>query len=620
MRSVVASGARRLQAQLRGEEFWLTFDGPGLAFSESVDGYFASEPRLSTFVNQALGAGVEFVRFVRPLGGVEFRIQGGGGIPLPGLRGPWQVNVKLKPAPHWTGRLWRQLSSPLRAFQEVFQKPTPVELDLNFNYQPVQSDFQYPLGKVEFWSQGCLPFRARFALFEPSIPPPQPLHAIFGFDEEGPGEIRWVLDGLEAPPLSLPWPGFRVLCSVGGHGLEPAEEDWTENGKIQELTAWLKHAWVEACLQARPTPLQEARLRRWTLEPGPDFPKASLQRQPIFWGKSLLELREKVHPLGAFPELEVALQREGVPIYNPQLRDLLAQEPRQVPGFVAQIWDHHRLAWALPKVLHAYSQHLGAGDLLQTFQELRQPKSWRHKTPDWGGFCRRVRRFLEGLPDSENELLPLAYLEAVLLTPNRPASLTVRQALADEFRPYLERLSQGNLVRLDGAPGQVAQRLWLGLREYPLSWKGQFLGNSLAIDHFLALSILRPPVQAQDAYFSEIREEGGVLVCPLGGEDEIRIHLGSGQVKGRFQGRTLDFLTSDVKDWRRLSRSHEGDEKTHFYETLAFSDGVYNYLLEERGKEYHSPLYSQSDTVEQVRTGLQRFLGALQGSSIVRKA
>ena len=48
--------------------------------------------------------------------------------------------------------------------------------------------------------------------------------------------------------------------------------------------------------------------------------------------------------------------------------------------------------------------------------------------------------------------------------------------------------------------------------------------------------------------------------------------------------------------------------------------GVDNYLLEERGKEYHSTLYSQSDTVEQVRTGLQRFLGALQGSSIVRKA
>lgn len=632
-RAIVISGARRVEMRWDLDDLWWKFDGPGLPAVEelSLSEVDLGRRYLITGLLGALSHEPSFLRYRGPAGGWEISSVEQPVKQLPTLFGTPQLQLRRRMGKTLLWSLGRHFLREKRELESTRQRCASAEVELRFRSRRVEQ----PLKLESAWEirfAGAL----GLALSEPARPltlldePPFPLHAVFA-PHEGASAITFVISGVRLDPLPLPWPDCQIVVSTEALGLDLSQQSVVQDDALKALLKWLRKGWLEILRGLVHEPRWYGLLAREILRP-----KSRLREEmsdiPLFQGRSLRSLTQSTLPVGLFPlEQETALVSLGAKLVNQDLANVLRERPGLRGPILQALFRRHGLNWALPKVvdlLPASTSRSLISRMTQVPHTLRWDPRAEREDLRLSTFAREVLQTLESLPELPDPpfLLITAYLEAAFLLPEGETELARSHLLSEAevapgvtlrrlFEHFLKRGHLSMRATEYGScdfvvPREIGQRIAVGLLDKGVTWNGQFCHNPLAADDFLLLSHLESYLPVTMAGFSTLRREGSHLQVPLYPEGMLEIDTARRKVWGTVNGDSFDF-SGKLYALKSSRTEVAGDDKTHVYCSLAFSDGLRNTLLRERGKRYDSVLYSDSDADEEVTRGWQEVVSAL---------
>ena len=102
------------------------------------------------------------------------------------------------------------------------------------------------------------------------------------------------------------------------------------------------------------------------------------------------------------------------------------------------------------------------------------------------------------------------------------------------------------------------------------------------------------------------------MVCRQGKEDVLMLHLKQRTVSGKIGPHKFSFPAKQLTSVGQFYRQVEGDTKTHHYYTICFSDGLNNYFLQDRAKQYFENSRGVPDQRTEISDGWGRLFEALE--------
>lgn len=608
-RAIVCSGARSVSVDWSLENLSLAFDGPGLpevsqlVVEPAADrtmrylqigllGAMSLEPQQIGYLGP--GAGWTLVSPELPAQPQTVRQE----------RSQLVIRRRLGKGSFWS--IARRMLKEMPEVEGLRQRCASTEISLHFKGKPIEQ----PLLAGRRWeisTPGVPLLRLKAQLpplvMPPTDPPPMPLHALFLAREfPGPGNLWITLAGAGLSPLPLPWPDVDIMVSVLDLDLDLSQGGLVENQAYRMLLEWLAECWYAILKSVANQPQWQGLVRREVLRPHSPL-RDELSHLPLFGGRSLDTLCRSVIPVGRFPkDIEQALLRGGARLRNDDLGKCLLDRPDLRAEVLLVLAQRHGLRWALSDLDPDLALVPGQGaELAERAPEL---------------LARLASPALASHPGAH-----LAYLEAGLLHPQPAHALADPHPLgsvaANEetsinelFQHYLEfgelTLTEAATRSPRGSEGfqtsrEVAQRIFLGLFGESITWNHRYTQNALADDRFRLFPLVRERASRIPAHFSAVVEENGMLRLPLSpGHMEIDrkhklLHFSSGALPLTIPGRRLKELVS--------FQIPVGGKGTEFCETICFTDGLHNYVLEQCGPQQVDPAAKSPDLADPVHDG-----------------
>lgn len=592
-RAIVSSGARQLKVSWDIDNLWLDFDGTGL----SVE----SNPLLKRGIRGALSLQPEFLKIRTPKGSWEYR---GPAIAALGDTGPNQIHIRRRQGKTVLWRLGRHLLPERRELRTLRKRCSSTDIALTLKDKLYQAPLQVERSwEVRIEGAPALHLSESARSLSPAPAPPFPLHAVF-WPAGGEARLRHFLDGAEVAGQKLPWGDLNVALS--SHE-ERVPIEWIGRCREVLLTSG-KPEW-------RPAATAE-------LLKGDSPMTSQLAELPLFAGRSLARLRSSALQIGEIGDkVEPKLAGLGVRFLNSDLNRMMEQWPNTRGELLLRLWQRHNITWAIPNA----AAHLpGMGEFRAQAglfpSSLRIPEAhWLWEDDRTPRRARLLLRELQGFDDvPKPELFQLAYLELALLTedPVKTLATSAHPAwLGETLGPLFEQFSKTGELRLGTnfpLSQEMVKRVFYGLPGQAVFWNDRLNVNPLARDGFLLYPPLRKFLPSISTGFSETKREKGLLRIPLHLKGELVLDEKRRRVRVSHEDLKVEFDSSQIRDLNTFEIVREGEEKTHHYYTIVFSDGIRNYILEQRGKSYHASCYSDSNTDSQVSSGYHRTLRFLR--------
>lgn len=639
-RAMVSSGARTINVTWDLDELCWDFDGPGLPTIEKLRFQMPSASPahyLQVGLLGALSREPLYIRYRGPDGGWELRSVEQSITPLPHRRGTPQLQLRRRPGKTLLWRIGRVFMRESRELDIMRERCSALEIDLSFKGQPILE----PLNLVESWE-----------VYSPDVPrlrlttipqtlsltdsAPFPLHAVFA-PVLGEGRLVIYVSGARLAPAVLPWANCHIALSLHDLELDLSQQSVVKSAVYEGLLKWLHAGWLAVVRELAQTP-------RWLgLVACEILRKESPLREemkdlPLFEKRSLRDLTQRFTPVGLLPpEQEIALFRYGAKFINDELTRLLKEFPELRGEMLLELFRHHGLQWTFPAAIDCLPQ-AAAVVLRPKVAYLPNTLGLQQTLVPWGpGPEPRVQNFarhlfsslsaVQVLPDNPLQL-QTAYLESALLLPEAEKLLARSTPLGTALLPggctlsglFQHFITEGELALRDptvkgqgfSVPREIGERIALGFRGKSVTWNGKFCHNPMAANDFALLPHVWRCVDSWTAGLSGATEEAGGLRVPLySPEGYILIDTKNFRITGKLDATSLQ-ISDGLTALGRVRQEVPGEDKTHIFHTLAFSDGLRNYYLKERGKRYDSPIYSDSDTEKEVSDGAHKVLLALE--------
>lgn len=628
-RAIVLSGAHKVSVTWDLDDFRLDFDGPGLPLIERLSLTPEGDQLLSYLQIGLLGAlslEPQFVRLRGPDGGLEFRTTEKS-TALPKHIGANQIHLRRRIGKTLLWSLGRRIFKEERELQILRETCSTTAIALDFKGKAIKK----PLEAQHAWEvktgtpELLLADSAQTLKSYPAAP--IPVHAVFWPARKN-ATLKLFLCGAEAPSKTLPWNGVHAAISVRDLHLDLSQAQVVEDATFDQLLNWINECRI-LLLKANPPGWNEAVVAE-LLDPDSLF-AAELADLPVLQERSLNQLRQSACRLGDFePELEFKLADLGVPFVNPDLRIMFEEYPNTRGEYLATTWGQEKLQWAVPAV----GSSLDGMNRLRIYGS-RFPECLKLAKSSWPHYGEELSKLATDLLEelaatktgSDPALTQLACLELGLLCKDPLGTLSTTRLSAEleppDSPPLLDlfkHLANTGELRLRTTPGpgfvvseEIAKRIFHGLPGHVVYWNDLVNSNPLATGHFHLVPALPHSVVKINAFFSSAKEiEGGLSVTTYP-EGELVLYPQQKRIRVRRESFELEFDSSRVTALRTFHTSTEGDDKTHYYYTLCFSDGLRNYIFEERGKSYHASCYSSSDTNDDASSGFNRVSTMLEG-------
>ena len=623
-RAMILSGARKVHLTWDVDDLWMDYDGPGLPFLQHLALTSTEQSQVEQFLRVglvgAMGLEPSFMRFRTPTGGWEFRSLEQSAKKLPKHKGPLQFQLRRRLGKTFLWSLGRRLFKESRELEVLREKCPLLEIDLRFKGEQfaetlsVRSHWEWRAPEVPALR---LPRRGTPLSVEP---PPFPVHAVF-WPHQGESELTALVAGALVEKVPLPWSDVGVALSVSALDLDLSQSQIVQNASFEDLRQWLDECRRHILTESGADSEWNAVRRREALREGSPVSRV-LSEQPLFDGHSLVELRSRPQVVGRFdPALTQSLADAGVEFLNGDLKQALERSPEYRGTLLLGVWSRKMIDWKLPDILVSTSLAEQATNFEETLTPLPS-RAWDRSPPRKKvlEFARSACQELENLGLCDADAV-LAYLECCLLHPSPLHRLAKPHPLGElelpgglSLRALAIRYAEEGRLDLDALQviPQIAQRLYYGAPGEALRWQGKYNLNPLAEDGFFLYPFLHTRFQASDVSFIGLKWERGEMVCRQGKEDVLMLHLKQRTVSGKIGPHKFSFPAKQLTSVGQFYRQVEGDTKTHHYYTICFSDGLNNYFLQDRAKQYFENSRGVPDQRTEISDGWGRLFEALE--------